>query len=131
MPATPKFREFKRALHNRCPQIALDDWRYQMRRHAHVLDLGDGLLYVRSNRSQGWWGITKTVYSDLKRSGRNWHLILLVRDGEEGYLLADSQLATVPGSSENEASYVLHEDQDTSSASHFHSFNELFSKLGL
>ena len=50
------------------------------------------LIYVVTDKSQGWWGITHTVYDKLIASGRDWYLVL-IGDAEDSYLLSGTQVA--------------------------------------
>ncbi len=129
---TSKYSSFKAALCEHCPNKGLDDWArvgHHVGHNAQVLELGDVLLYVRDSAlDAGWWGVTKTVHKALQDSGRPWQLLLLRGDGEEGYLFPIG--ADVQGSTTNDVSYILHEDQDTAAAVRFNDFEELFSHLG-
>jgi len=78
---------------------------------------------------KGWWGIAFTVYKKLCASVLDWRLVLLVRDGEEGYVLTATQVkGMVSGLSTNATEYIFHET-DAASGPYFRTFEDLYRQL--
>jgi hypothetical protein len=88
------------------------------------------LVYVKDSAlTIGWWGIAFTVYQRLAGSSQDWRLALLVREGEEGYLLSGTQIkGMVSALSTNATEYILHE-ADATAGWHFTTFEALYKRL--
>jgi hypothetical protein len=70
-----------------------------------------------------------TVFNKLCASGRDWRLVLLVRGGEEGYVLTGTQVSgMVSGLSKNATEYILQE-ADAAGGLHFETFDDLYRRV--
>ncbi len=113
-----------------CSKRNLKSSRWRAVPRAQVLEVGTPLnlfIYAKDSALQvGWWGVAFTVFNKLCASGRDWRLVLLVRGGEEGYVLTGSQVrGMVSGLSKNATEYILQET-DTAGGSHFKTFDDLY-----
>jgi hypothetical protein len=130
---TEKFSGFEEGLHAFCNGrgVASGKWRDVPR--SQVIDIFapvNTLVYVKDSAlPSGWWGIAYTVFNKLVASGREWCLVLLVRDAEEGYLLTETQVnGMVSGLSTNATEYILHE-ADAAAGVHFKTFQQVYKDL--
>ena len=130
---TEKFSNFEDGLVVFCAKRSVPSRRWQKIPRSQVLDIFspvDVLVYTKDSAlANGWWGIAFSVYRKLVDSGRDWLLVLLVRDGEEGYLLSGTQVSgMVTALSTNATEHILHES-DASSGFHFRTFEEAYSRI--
>jgi hypothetical protein len=95
-----------------------------------VTSLARTTLYVKQNLdTPRWWGLSMNVFAVLSRSPRNWHFVLLLGNGEEGFSLSHSEvMAMKNGLTHNSHDYIVH-PRDIERGFHFFKFSDFFQHL--
>jgi hypothetical protein len=127
---TAKMDAFESGLLRYCSKRNLKSGRWRAVPRAQVLEIGAPLnlfIYTKDSALRvGWWGVAFNVFNKLCASGREWRLIVLVRGGEDGYVLTGTQVrGMVTGLSKNATEYILHET-DAGVGSYFKTFDDLY-----
>jgi hypothetical protein len=130
---TDKMDSFEAGLAAHCAQKGLSFRKWKEIPRAQVFEVGTSpklLIYAKDSALRiGWWGVAFTIYKRLSASTLDWRLVLLVRSGEEAYLLTRAQIGgMVSALSTNATEYILHE-RDATAGQYFKAFNDLFQRL--
>src|SRR6185437_7671861 len=130
---TAKIAAFETALSVFCDKHKIKSKRWTEIPRAQVFEISapaDILMYVKDSAlPSGWWGIAFTVFNRLSASTPDCGLVLLVRDGEEGYALTATQVnGMVSGLSKNATEHIFHET-DAAAGLHFKTFEALYQHL--
>ncbi len=88
----------------------------------------DLLVYVRTDFSYDWWGITYAVRDKLVASGRKWCLVLL-EDTEEGYLLTGAQVSQMKSVLSKGGTQYHVKVKNAATGVRFKSFEQLYRAL--
>lgn len=78
-------------------RINIIQWAGSSRRSNHLLKLefesNSVVLYVKeSNKTPGFWGLTKNQVDRLNSSKNQWFSVLLLRSNDSGYVLNSSEV---------------------------------------
>jgi len=137
--STPKLAVFAARLRKHCQSRGRSTSRWQgaSRRTANLLEIATSprrtVLYVK-DRSEppGFWGLNESQLNALRQSNIDWHVVLLVGSGENGYVLSSEQVEKAIQSrkwSRSDTDWKIHEGPELSGAFRFNVFQDLFNKV--
>jgi hypothetical protein len=137
--ATPKLDQFLQLFREYAARhwLLASSWPGARRFSPNVVRLSeipsDILLYVKDRSDPpGFWGLNEPQLHEIRRSGLQWYVVLLVGAEEDAYLLpsefVDHAIAEDRWSRDSH-DYKVHEGAELDGAERFRSFDELFARL--